>query len=64
MRAAAGRAEALHAVGATREARAVLEHAGVDLAHPPAGLAVEFAAQEVQEPSAGSAVPSSASAAR
>ena len=60
VRAAAGRAEALHAVGAAREARAVLEHAGVDLAHPPAGLAVELAGQ----PSAGNAVPSSASAAR
>ena len=58
--AATGRAAALRAVGATREAQAELHHAGVDVAHPPSGLAVELAAQ----PSAGSADPSSASAAR
>ena len=58
--AAFGRAAALRAVGAAHEAQAELDHAGVDLAHPPAGLAVEIAAQA----SAGSADPSSASAAR
>jgi transcriptional regulator with XRE-family HTH domain len=66
--AAVGRAEALHEVGAAAEARAVLEHAGVDVAHPPAGLVVELTAparaRRAVQASAGSAVPSSASAAR
>jgi transcriptional regulator with XRE-family HTH domain len=65
--AATGHAEALLEVGASREARAVLDHAGIDLAHPPPGLRVELAQAVLrrldQEPCAGSAEPSSASAA-
>ena len=37
-------AEALLEVGASHDALAVLEHAGVDVAHPPPGLPVEFVA--------------------
>ena len=42
--AAIGQAEALLEVGASHDALAVLEHAGVDVAHPPPGLPVEFVA--------------------
>lgn len=70
VQAAIGRARALHEVGAAGAAQAVLEHAGVDVAHPPPGFPVELTAPApverpaAQELSAGSAVPSSASAAR
>jgi hypothetical protein len=43
--AAIGHADALLEVGASRDALAVLEHAGVDVAHPPPGLRVEFVGQ-------------------
>jgi transcriptional regulator with XRE-family HTH domain len=42
--AAIGQAEALLEVGASRDALAVLEHAGVDIAHPPPGFPVELVA--------------------
>jgi hypothetical protein len=42
--AAIGQAEALLEVGASHDALAVLEHAGVDVAHPPPGLPVEVVA--------------------
>jgi transcriptional regulator with XRE-family HTH domain len=42
--AAIGHAEALLDVGASRDALAVLEHAGVDVAHPPSGFPVELIA--------------------
>jgi hypothetical protein len=66
--AAVGHADALLEVGASRDAMAVLEHAGVDVAHPPPGLHVELARRvqrrlDAQELSAGRAVSSSASAA-
>ena len=66
--AAIGHADALLEVGASREAHAVLEHAGVDVAHPPPGLRVELNRRlsrrlDDQGRSAGSAESSSASAA-
>ena len=42
--AAIGHADALLEVGASRDALAVLEHAGVDVAHPPPGVPVELTA--------------------
>jgi hypothetical protein len=44
--AAVGHADALLEVGASRAALAVLEHAGVDVAHPPPGLHVELTAAQ------------------
>jgi hypothetical protein len=61
--AAIGHADALLEVGATREAHAVLEHAGVDVTHPPPGLRVELGGPDDQGRSAGSAESSSVSAA-
>ena len=49
--AAIGQAAALLEVGASRDALAVLEHAGVDVAHPPSGFPVELIAHRPDDPS-------------